>query len=64
MKYYAGLDVSMEETSVCVVDESGSFVREGKVSTDPAAIGGFLSGVSVPLERRAGSRVPDAVAVA
>lgn len=61
MKYYAGLDVSMEETSVCVVDESGSFVREGKVPTDPAAIGRFLSGVNVSLERvglEAGSLTP------
>ena len=61
MKSYAGLDVSMEETSVCVVDEQGTLIREGKVSTDPDAIGGFLSGVDVPLERvglEAGSLTP------
>jgi transposase len=28
MKYYAGLDVSVKETSVCIVDESGNVCRE------------------------------------
>ena len=31
MKYYVGLDVSLEETSLCVVDETGEVVREVKV---------------------------------
>jgi transposase len=30
MKYFAGLDVSMAETSVCIVDQEGAVVREGK----------------------------------
>jgi len=38
MKQYVGLDVSMEETSVCVVDEAGSTIWEGRVASDPAAI--------------------------
>lgn len=29
MKYFAGLDVSLDETAVCVVDEHGAIVREG-----------------------------------
>ena len=29
MKYFAGLDVSLEETAICVVDESGRIVKEG-----------------------------------
>jgi hypothetical protein len=39
MKYYAGLDVSLDETAVCIVDEDGIVIREGKVSraTDPPA---------------------------
>ena len=36
MKHYAGLDVSVKETSVCVVDEAGKIVRELKVPSDPA----------------------------
>ncbi len=43
MKYYAGLDVSMEESSVCVIDESGAVVAEAKVASEPVAIAGFLA---------------------
>ena len=35
MEYFAGLDVSMEETSICVVDQDGKVVLETKVATDP-----------------------------
>ena len=28
MEYYVGLDVSLKQTSICVVDHSGSVVRE------------------------------------
>ena len=31
MDYYAGIDVSLEASSVCVVDASGKIVREAKV---------------------------------
>ena len=31
MEHYAGLDVSLEQTSVCVVDAQGQVVREAKV---------------------------------
>lgn len=43
MKYYAGLDVSMEETAVCVIDASGAVVGEAKVSSDPQSIVAYLS---------------------
>ena len=35
MKYFAGLDVSVQETSVCVVDETGRICREMKVVSHP-----------------------------
>jgi len=35
MEYYAGIDVSLECSSLCVVDGTGKIVREGKVSSDP-----------------------------
>lgn len=38
MSEYVGLDVSLEETSVCVLDSGGSIVFEGKVPSDPSAI--------------------------
>jgi transposase len=38
MECYAGLDVSVKETSVCIVDEVSKVVREVKVSSEPGAI--------------------------
>src|SRR5688572_28690290 len=51
MDYYAGLDISMEETSVCVVDGEGNIIREGVVPTEPEAIAGFLQRLALPLKR-------------
>jgi transposase len=38
MDYYAGIDVSLEHSSVCVVDASGKIIREGKVASEPQAL--------------------------
>ena len=38
MDYYAGVDVSLEWSSVCVVDGSGKIIAEGKAASDPAAL--------------------------
>jgi len=38
MKQYVGLDVSLEETSVCVMDEAGRMVFQGKALSTPEAI--------------------------
>src|SRR5262245_9040148 len=38
MKHFAGLDVSVNETSVCIVDETGRIVREAKVASEPEAL--------------------------
>jgi len=38
MKYYAGLDVAMKNTSVCIVDETGKIVHESSVKTDPNSL--------------------------
>lgn len=35
MKHYPGLDVSLEETAICIVDETGTACREVKVPTHP-----------------------------
>jgi predicted NBD/HSP70 family sugar kinase len=37
VEHYAGLDVSLEQTSVCVVDAQGEVVREAKVASEPEA---------------------------
>ncbi len=38
MDHFAGLDVSVNETSVCIVDDTGKFVREVKVVSEPEAL--------------------------
>jgi transposase len=38
MDHFAGLDVSVKETSVCIVDETGKIIREVKVTSEPAAL--------------------------
>ena len=38
MEHSAGLDVSVKETSVCIVDETGKIVREVKVASEPDAL--------------------------
>jgi len=42
MELYVGLDVSLKETSICVVDGKGEIVSEGTVKSDPAAIADFI----------------------
>jgi len=38
MDYFAGLDVSVKDTSVCIVDDTGSITREVKVASEPDAL--------------------------
>jgi transposase len=38
MEHFAGLDVSVKETSVCIVDDAGKIVREVKVASEPDAL--------------------------
>ena len=38
MDHFAGLNVSVKETSVCIVDNSGKIVREAKVASEPEAL--------------------------
>ena len=42
MEHYVGLDVSLKLTSICVVNQTGSVVREGVVILDPEAIAAFV----------------------
>src|SRR5215472_10410993 len=42
MVCYVGLDVSLKQTSICVVNQAGSVVREGVVDSDPEAIAAFV----------------------
>ncbi len=47
MEHYAGLDVSLEETSLCIVDDTGKIFREAKVPSEPAALVSYLSALEL-----------------
>jgi transposase len=51
VEHYAGIDVSLERSSVCVIDATGRIVREAKVPSEPEALVGFFGQLGVPLTR-------------
>ena len=51
MAYYAGIDVSLEQSSICVVDGEGRIVREGKAASDPSGLIGWFSSLGLDLAR-------------
>ena len=48
---YAGIDVSLKESSVCVVDATGKLVREAKVGSEPECLVEFFDRLDFPVER-------------
>jgi hypothetical protein len=51
MKHYVGLDVSVKETSVCIVDEAGKVCRELKVPSHPEDLVDALKDSTWRIER-------------
>jgi transposase len=51
MDHDAGIDVSLESASVCVVDASGRIIREAKVGSEPDRLIAWLRGLGLPLAR-------------
>ncbi len=51
MDYYAGLDVSLEETAICVVDGTGRIVKEVRAASEPDALAAALNQLDLPLKR-------------
>jgi transposase len=51
MEHYAGIDVSLEQSSVCVVDATGRIVREAKVASEPEALVRFFGQLGLPVRR-------------
>ena len=43
MSYYVGMDVSLEESHLCVLNDGGGIVARGSAASDPAALGAWLS---------------------
>jgi len=51
MDHFAGLDVSVKDTSVCIVDDTGRIVREVKVASEPDALLAVLTNPSYHFKR-------------
>ena len=51
MEYYAGVDVSLELSSVCIVDAQGKIVREAKVASEPKALVAFFASLGFAVKR-------------
>lgn len=51
MEHYAGLDVSLELTSVCIVDAQGGIVRETKVPSEPEALVHYFAALEFSIAR-------------
>jgi transposase len=51
VEHYAGIDVSLELLSVCVVDAKGRIVKEAKVASEPEALVGFFKELGFPVKR-------------
>ena len=51
MDHYAGIDVSLEQSSVCVVDASGKIIREAKVASEPQALIDWFGSLGFDLVR-------------
>src|SRR5690242_21793620 len=51
MEYFAGVDVSLKDSSVCVVDAAGRIVREAKVASEPEALVAWFGGLGLAVTR-------------
>jgi transposase len=51
MDHFAGLDVSVKETSICIVDDTGKIVREVKVASEPEALLAVLKNLAYHFKR-------------
>ena len=51
MEYFAGLDVSLETISICIVNTDGDILLERKIEAEPAAIVAVLKHFGHPLKR-------------
>jgi len=58
MKYFAGLDVSVKETSICIADEAGKICSECKAPSFPEDLVGALNNPNGDLNALAWKRCP------
>ena len=51
MDHHVGIDVSLELSSLCVLDAGGKVVREAKVASEPKALVAFVRGLGLTITR-------------
>lgn len=51
MKYFAGLDVSLDETAVCIVDEDGIIITEAKTASEPDDLACWIAATGLTIIR-------------
>jgi len=51
MEHYVGIDVSLQLSSLCVLDSAGKVIREAKVASEPEALVAFLRALELPIAR-------------
>src|SRR2546422_7162683 len=51
MNHYAGIDVSLESSTICVVDGAGKILREAKVASEREALIAWFRLLGIPLDR-------------
>jgi transposase len=51
MGYFAGLDVSLDETAICIVDDAGRIVREARAASEPDILVAFFATCGMAMQR-------------
>ena len=51
MNHYAGIDVSLEASHVCVIDGNGKILREAKVASEPEALIAWFGSLGLEIAR-------------
>ena len=51
MEHHVGIDVSLELSSLCVLDATGKVIRKAKVASEPEALVKFLRGLDLAIVR-------------
>ena len=55
MEYYAGINVSLTESRVCIVYAKGKIIREVKAASEPESLAAYLDELELPVCRFGGS---------
>jgi transposase len=51
MKYFVGLDVSLQETAICIIDEDGIVISEGKTASEPGDLARWIATTGLTMAR-------------